>query len=119
MLDRDALCPAGHAAQPTTTYDRSVVTLRLFATLRDLAGTSRVEMEASSLAEVLEEARRRFGPEFERGLETAAVWVDGEPFVANAARADRDEALHPGAEVALLPPVSGGARSTGASGGTP
>ena len=87
-----------------STYDRVVVTLRLFAHLREIAGTGRVEVDAADLADVLAEACRRFGPEFEAGLRSASVWVDGEPLEDAA-----DGVLRPGAEVALIPPVSGGA----------
>lgn len=79
--------------------------LRLFATLREIAGTSRVEVEALDVASVLREAGRRFGPEFARAAETASVWVDGEPLEGPA-----DQPLRAGAEVALVPPVSGGAQ---------
>ena len=85
-----------------------MVTLRLFAHLREIAGTGRVEVDANDLTGVLAEACRRFGPEFEAGLESASVWVDGEPLDEVA-----DGALRPGAEVALIPPVSGGAGAAG------
>lgn len=54
------------------------------------------------MAEVLATARVRYGDGFAAVLGTANVWVNGEPAGADAAVADGDE-------VAVLPPVSGGA----------
>lgn len=76
--------------------------LRLFANLREIAGTASVEIPGTTVAEVLAEATARFGREFGRALEPAQVWVDGE-------RANPAAAVGAGSEVAVLPPVSGGA----------
>jgi len=76
--------------------------LRLFANLRELAGSTSLEVEGSTVGEVLDRATDRFGPEFGRALETAQVWVNGD-------QADRDTEVPGGAEVAIIPPVSGGA----------
>ncbi|MDH4307041.1 MAG: MoaD/ThiS family protein [Acidimicrobiia bacterium] len=78
-----------------------MATLRLFAGLRDAAGTSRVEMPGSTVDEVLEGAVDRFGPGFAAGLAKARVWVNGEEAMGAHAVAENDE-------VALIPPVSGG-----------
>lgn len=75
--------------------------LRLFANLRESAGTSSAEVPGSTVGEVLATAARRFGPRFEQGLGAAAVWVNGEPASAAMPVGDDDE-------VALIPPVSGG-----------
>jgi molybdopterin converting factor small subunit len=83
----------------------AVVTVRLFAHLRELAGTSRWEVDASDVAQVLAAARQHFGPTFTEGLKSAAIWVDGEPVDDLSGLT-----LRPSAEVALVPPVSGGAR---------
>jgi molybdopterin converting factor small subunit len=82
-----------------------VVTLRLFAQLREAAGTGRVDVDAGDVAGVLEEAVRRFGPGFAAGLHSASIWVDGEPLEGGWA-----DPLSPHAEVAVIPPVSGGSR---------
>lgn len=81
----------------------AAVRLRLFAAAREAAGTSSVEIDATTVGEVLEIARERFGAEFTAVLAGSRVWVDGdEP-------ADGDATpVTPGAEVAVLPPVSGG-----------
>ena len=81
----------------------ALVRVRLFAAAREAAGTGAVEIEATTVGEVLEIARSRFGAEFAAVLAGSRVWVDGdEP-------SDGDVTpLMDGAEVAVLPPVSGG-----------
>jgi molybdopterin converting factor small subunit len=54
------------------------------------------------VAEVLADAGRRYGVPFERILPQCRVWVNGEP-------AGDDDPVADGDEVAVLPPVSGGA----------
>jgi sulfur-carrier protein len=76
--------------------------VRLFAQLRELAGAARVELPGATVDEVLAAAESRFGGEFALALGSAQVWVDG-------TRVDRRAAVHDDSEVALLPPVSGGA----------
>jgi len=76
--------------------------LRLFANLREIAGTSAVEIDGGTVGEVLDSAVRRFGADFERALEPAQVWLDGE-------RVPLDTPVSPGSDVAAIPPVSGGA----------
>lgn len=75
--------------------------LRLFAQIRETAGTSDAQVDGADVAAVLDEACRRFGPDFEALLPRCAVWVNGEP-------ADRTTELAESDEVAVLPPVSGG-----------
>lgn len=75
--------------------------LRLFAQAREIAGTSKAEISGSTVADVLDEAVVRWGPEFSQLLPRCAVWVNGEP-------ADRSVRVAPDDEVAVLPPVSGG-----------
>ena len=79
-----------------------VIRVLLFAALREAAGTSRLEVEATGVGSLLEQLSERFGPEFARVMAIGTVVVDGQTV-------GRDRALHPGDEVALLPPVSGGA----------
>jgi len=80
------------------------VTLRLFAAAREAAGVTSVPFDAATLDELLDAARVRFGGDFAAVLDAARVWVDGEEAPAGGATALTD-----GAEVAVLPPVSGGA----------
>lgn len=79
------------------------ITILFFAQARERAGRSEAVLElpeGASLADLGERLRRDY-PTLADLLPTVALAVDGE-----LARADR--ALRPGAEVALLPPVSGG-----------
>jgi len=84
-----------------------VATLRLFASAREAAGTARDTMPGSTVAEVLEGARARYGEAFAAILTTCKVWVNGDEADDSTAVTDSDE-------VAVLPPVSGGA-----TGGSP
>lgn len=77
--------------------------LRLFAAARTAAGTARAELPGGTVADVLDAAVARFGADFAEVLATSKVWVNGVEAPRHAAVADDDE-------VAVLPPVSGGAR---------
>ena len=72
------------------------VTVRLFAGLRERAGWSRREIDAATVADVW--------PALELGEEP-----DGLLYAVNKQYASRDRPLADGDEVALIPPVSGGA----------
>jgi MoaD family protein len=76
--------------------------LRLFANLREIAGTTEAEIEARTVGEVLESAATSYGSQFRRAMKPARVWLNGEP-------ASPDDAVATGDEIALIPPVSGGA----------
>jgi sulfur-carrier protein len=80
------------------------VRVRLFAQAREAAGRSHDERAAATLGELLDDLRATYGVEFTAVLENARVWVNGdEP-------PDGDgTVLHDDDEVAVLPPVSGGA----------
>ncbi|HSO50704.1 MAG TPA: MoaD/ThiS family protein [Acidimicrobiia bacterium] len=77
--------------------------LRLFANLREIAGTSRLDVASDTVGGVIEAAAEKFGPEFRRGLETSRVWINGEAAAMDDAVAEDDE-------VVLIPPVSGGSQ---------
>jgi molybdopterin converting factor small subunit len=82
------------------------VTLLLFAAAREAAGTNRAMIDADTVGEALAIARSRYGNPFIDVLAGSRVWIDGEePAVGDATPLDD------GAEVAVLPPVSGGALS--------
>lgn len=72
------------------------VTVRLFAGLRERAGWSQREIEAPTVADVW------------RALELGAE-PEGLLYAVNKEYAQRDRTLADGDEVALIPPVSGGA----------
>lgn len=76
--------------------------VRLFAQAREAAGTASATIEASTIEEVLAEAVHRFGPVFADVLSGSKVWVNGEEVPPGTPVGDKDE-------VAVLPPVSGGA----------
>lgn len=80
------------------------ITLLLFAAAREAAGTHRDTIDADTVGEVLASARARYGAVFTDVLAGSRVWLDGdEPPSGDATP------LHEGAEIAVLPPVSGGA----------
>lgn len=78
-----------------------MATLRLFAQAREAAGTGRDSFDGRTVAEVIEAAVRKYGPDFERVLPSCRVWLNGEAVPVDTPVSDRDE-------VAVLPPVSGG-----------
>lgn len=80
-----------------------MVKLRLFANLREIAGTARLEVDGETVADVIDIANERFGPDFERGVQTSRVWVNGEEAHPTDFVTETDE-------VVLLPPVSGGSQ---------
>lgn len=75
--------------------------LRLFASARTAAGTSRDLVPGHTVGQVLDAAVARYGDEFAAVLRSCAVWVDGVP-------SDRDTAVGDDTEIGVLPPVSGG-----------
>jgi molybdopterin synthase catalytic subunit/molybdopterin converting factor small subunit len=75
------------------------ITVRLFAGLRELAGTGRQELELPEPASVDD-----VWPALELGPEPTGLL-----YAVNRAYADRETELSEGDEVALIPPVSGGA----------
>jgi len=75
------------------------VTVRLFAGLRERAGTGRRDVDLSDEARVGD-----VWPALELGDEPAGL-----VFAVNRAYVERSQALAEGDEVALIPPVSGGA----------
>ncbi|MGI9666697.1 MAG: MoaD/ThiS family protein [Acidimicrobiia bacterium] len=82
-----------------------MATLRLFANLRESAGTDSVQIDASTVQELLDTASDEFGESFASGLGAAGVWVNGTTASASTAIDSSDE-------VAVIPPVSGGALAT-------
>jgi molybdopterin synthase sulfur carrier subunit len=76
--------------------------LRLFAAVREAAGTGRAAVSGATVGEVLDAACDQFGPEFARLVAGSRVWLNGDDAALDASVADDDE-------VAVLPPVSGGA----------
>lgn len=80
------------------------VRVRLFAALREAAGVAEVEVEPAPLVAVLDGLQERYGALFSKRLDQASVLVDGQ-----RRRRDEPSPVPDGAEIALLPPFSGGA----------
>jgi molybdopterin synthase sulfur carrier subunit len=79
-----------------------MVRVRLFAAVREAAGVAEVEVPPGTLGSVLGELRERFGERFATVLGYASVLVDGERC------GDEATPVPDGAELAVLPPFSGG-----------
>lgn len=80
-----------------------MVTVRLFAALRDAAGAGSVDCEADTVLGLRLELAARFGEPMISRLAVSQV------VVGEQAYAPGDEAvIPPGATVAVLPPFSGG-----------
>jgi sulfur-carrier protein len=82
--------------------EQTMAVLRLFAGAREAAGTSSDVVPGATVGEVIEAASQRYGEAFGHVLEHCQVWRNGEPAALGDAVGDGDE-------VAVLPPVSGGA----------
>jgi sulfur-carrier protein len=80
------------------------VRVRFFAAARDAAGTRELTARPQSLGELLDALRADHSPTFATVLATARIWVNGDDPVNGDATM-----LVSGDEVAVLPPVSGGA----------
>lgn len=75
--------------------------LRLFAAIREAAGTGSADFPGATVGEVVAAATKAYGSVFEELVPTCKTWVNGEPATA-------DDSVGSDDEVALLPPVSGG-----------
>lgn len=76
--------------------------VRLFAAARVAAGIGRDEVPGGTVGDVLAEAVSRYGQGFADVLAGCRVWVNGEA-------AEPGDPIRPTDELAVLPPVSGGA----------
>ena len=82
--------------------------VRMFASLRELAGASVVDVEANTVGGVITAMSERYGAEFDRLITSGSVVVNGDRIAPGDATAST-RALTDDDEIALLPPVSGGA----------
>jgi molybdopterin converting factor subunit 1 len=80
-----------------------IVRVRLFARAKDLAGTDVLSLELAPHAAVAD-LRRRLAAQ----VPALASLLERSALAVNEEFAHDDQLLAPGAEVALLPPVSGG-----------
>ncbi len=76
--------------------------VRLFASAREAAGTGTDVIDGATVAEILRSAESRYGDRFRDVLATCRIWVNGDDVPL-------DTAVGPNDELAVLPPVSGGA----------
>jgi sulfur-carrier protein len=98
----------GHARRvrggATTLF--GVATMRLFASAREAAGTGSDVfdlVDGATVADVIAAAELRYGQAFAAVVETCRIWVNGDSV-------EPDSVVGPDDEVAVLPPVSGGAQ---------
>ncbi|MBN1677328.1 MAG: MoaD family protein [Candidatus Thermoplasmatota archaeon] len=88
------------------------IKVRMFATVREAAGASEVELEASSMEELLESLGQRFGRKMSEMLSRASGGENRLVVLVNGRNAQlaggRHLRLNEGDDVALFPPVSGG-----------
>lgn len=78
--------------------------VRLFAALRDAAGGAVVDVDATTVAGMLDELGDRFGDVMVRRLRAAIVVVDGD----TVPRGDTVRDLAAADEVVVMPPFAGG-----------
>ena len=78
-----------------------MATVRLFASVREVAGERSITIEGATVGEVVAAACDKFGDHFAALIPTCKIWVNGDPAEMDTAIDERDE-------VAILPPVSGG-----------
>ena len=84
-----------------------IVRLLLFASAREAAGRANDDFDLAgdaALEDLVHEAVDRYGDRFAQVLATARVWVNGDEPESGPATTLRDHD-----EIAVLPPVSGGA----------
>ena len=80
------------------------VRVRMFAALREAAGTGEAEITGGPLPDLLSALCSAYGEPFASRLTICTVLLDG-----SAVHPDEPVDVPDGAELALLPPVSGGA----------
>ena len=88
----------------------SMARVRLFANLREIAGSSQVDIEGDTVGAVVDALGDRFGPEFRRHLQTARLWKNGN-------EGSFEDPVNDDDELAVIPPVSGGAVAGAGAGG--
>lgn len=79
------------------------VDVKLFAALRDAAGTPHTRSDAETVAELIAELEARYGEPFVSRLAASRVVVNSHQVAPDSA-----QRLTDGDEVVLLPPFSGG-----------
>lgn len=75
--------------------------LLLFAGLREIAGTSEIEIDAKTVGELVYKSCERFGNDFSTIVDHSKIWLDGE-------ETELTVPIFSNSEIAILPPISGG-----------
>ena len=57
--------------------------LRLFASVKQMAGTGSVILSGATVADVVEEASQRYGAEFSDMARNCRIWLNGNPTEIN------------------------------------
>lgn len=92
----------------------AAVTVKFFATVREVTGVKSIEITADTIRDVLEDLKKRFGKAFH---DTVIDPETGElrrffSFMVNGKRVELldgyDTELHDGDSIALFPPIGGG-----------
>jgi molybdopterin converting factor small subunit len=76
--------------------------VRLFASAREAAGTGSDVIDGDTVGDVVRAAGERYGDAFTQVLSTCRIWVNGD-------EVEMSSPIGPNDELAVLPPVSGGA----------
>lgn len=97
-------------AQPIGIMPR--ISVKMFATVREAAGTSECVLEADDLADLVSKLRRNLGPALSKILDQLDSDPDGLVILVNGLNVERRSRttvkLRDGDDVAVFPPVSGG-----------
>jgi molybdopterin converting factor small subunit len=78
-----------------------MTTIRLFAAMREIAGSNLAESKGNTVAEVLDDLSQQFGDQFALMLPYCMV-LNGDE------RVEPSDTIKPDSALAVLPPVSGG-----------
>ncbi len=82
-----------------------MIAVTLVGSIGEAAGTRKTEVDADTVAEVLEALGARYGAGFRKKAKASRIMVNGAPIQFSKGIKTR---LSPGDEVALLVPVGGG-----------
>ena len=97
-------------AQPIGIMPR--ISVKMFATVREAAGTSECVLEADDLADLISKLRRSLGPALSKIFDQLDSDPEGLVILVNGINVERRNLtivrLRDGDDVAIFPPVSGG-----------
>jgi MoaD family protein len=88
------------------------ISVKMFATVREAAGTSECVLEADDLADLVSKLRKNLGPALSKILDQLDSDSEGLVILVNGINVERRNLtiarLRDGDDVAIFPPVSGG-----------